>query len=150
VAWFWNAVNSAMLSQLDEIPPEAWRIVKLEELDHEAYRDLVAFLGRGATLSRRRFDAVAAARPNALRDVATVADWSAREADEFEGEVEPMAARLGYEHRVERLLPLETDRQKEPSRGGRLVARRVLSRAMRRLARGLREVSRRLDPELDE
>jgi hypothetical protein len=105
LGWFWAARNGAVLEQLRALPADRRRIERLEDLDFARYREVAAFLGWEAALAREAYEAIAGERPNAGPNLPRgCGDWTAREVAEFEAEVGPLAAALGYEHRVERLL----------------------------------------------
>ena len=103
LAWYWNALNAKVLEQFKDLPEAHWRIVKLEDLSYRRYLEIAQFLGFRATVTQQTFDDLAQSRPNALIDVPTIATWTASEIAEFEAEVAPMAERLRYEYRVDRL-----------------------------------------------
>lgn len=103
LAWYWNAMNERILEQFEQIPAGHWRIEQIEQLDYERYLEVTRFLGFTVTISRETFDALRRRRPNAFSGVRTIADWTDEEKGEFEAEVAPMAERLGYEYRVDRL-----------------------------------------------
>lgn len=103
LAWYWNALNAKVLEQFENIPETHWRIVKLEDLSYKRYLEIAQFLGFRATVTQPAFDDLTQSPPNALIDVPTIATWTASEIAEFEVEVAPMAERLGYEYRVDRL-----------------------------------------------
>jgi hypothetical protein len=113
IAWFWNALNDRVMAQFAGLPEDAWRIVKIEELDYGRYLELAGFLGYQVSLPEEEYQALAERRPNAFSNVPTIADWSQGERTEFEAEVAPMAERLGYEYRVER-LPVPAPRPPKP------------------------------------
>jgi hypothetical protein len=105
LGWFWAARNGAILEQLRQLPAEHGRIERLEDLDFARYQEIAAFLGWRATVSEAQFAELARERPNAgPHPPREPSDWSALEVAEFEAEVGPIAAALGYEHRVARLL----------------------------------------------
>lgn len=107
LAWFWNAVNAKIFEQFESIPQTHWRVEKLEELLYSRYLEVTRFLGFQATVTQQVYDDLVRGRPNALPDVPTIATWNTSEIAEFEAEVAPMAKKLGYEYRVERLLTPE-------------------------------------------
>ncbi len=123
LAWFWNALNARALEQLDKLPDTHRRIVRLEDLDHDRYREVASFLGFEPRLDRRAYDRIAAMRPGSI-DVPAAAGWTSLEVEEFEREVAPMAGRLGYEHRLRR--PAADQRPARPRRGPRQLANRLL------------------------
>jgi hypothetical protein len=104
LSWYWSELNRAVLRQFADLPATHYRIIKIEEFDHAAYRDLAAFMGFAPSLSAAAFARLRARRPNRLGPTRTVGDWTAQEVEEFETFVGPSAGQFGYEHRVERLL----------------------------------------------
>lgn len=104
LAWFWQARNRAILEQFRRLPRAHCRIVRLEDLDFVEYSETAEFLGWEPRVGAAPFAELSAARlnagPNAPR---RFTDWTATEAAEFESEVGPVAAALGYEHRVAKL-----------------------------------------------
>lgn len=103
LAWYWSALNEAVLSQFDQMPPSHWKVVKLEELDHPCYQQVVEFFGLETALERSRYDLLARSRPNKREGKPTIIDWSDQEVTEFEQEVASTAMKLGYESRVSEL-----------------------------------------------
>ena len=96
IAWFWNAINLALLDQLRRLPPTHGRLVRLEAFTYRTYLDLAGWLGVGPTVSEAAFDALATSRPGRRERRYATAAWSAEEAREFEREVRPAAQALGY------------------------------------------------------
>jgi hypothetical protein len=106
VAWYWNALNARVLEEFSGIPETHWCVVKLEELDYACYVDVAGFLGYNPTISQLDYDALVKRRPNASHGLPrTIDSWTPQERAEFEAEVMPVAVRLGYEYRVEKLPP---------------------------------------------
>ena len=58
VAWFWKAYNERTLEALEQLPPESYRLVRIEDLDYPKYKELTAFLGIDAKVSQADFDAL--------------------------------------------------------------------------------------------
>ena len=104
IAWFWQARNRAILEQFRRLPASHCRIVRLEDLDYQHYQEVAEFLGWTPRVETGTFEELARARlnagPNAPRQFP---DWTPIEAAEFEAEVAPVAAALGYEYRVQSL-----------------------------------------------
>lgn len=129
ISWFWNALNQALLDQAAAMPAHAAALQKLEDLDFEAYRSLMRFLGAPANLTEADFVAVRRKRPNASAVERGPHQWSDLERKEFEAEVKGMAERLGYEWNTDALI-----REPAPSRtrsklaNVRPILRRVASR----------------------
>lgn len=105
LAWFWNVRNRAILAQLAQLPRERSRILRLEDLDFDRYRDLAAFLGFTPTIAREAFDALVKSRPNTGPNPPLDARaWPADAVAEFEAEVATLAGALGYAHRVRAIV----------------------------------------------
>jgi len=120
LAWYWNALNERSIEMLSAIPQDYWRVEKIEELDYERYLDTARFLGFEPVVNRDAYETLVETKPNRFSGVRTVESWSAQEIAEFEAEVEPMARRLGYEHRVERMeVPEEAPAPAEEKAGWR-------------------------------
>jgi hypothetical protein len=115
LAWYWNAVHADIFEQMENIPEAHRRVERIEDLSFSRYLETARFLGFKVTIGKQIYDDLVRRRPNALRDVPTVAAWTASEAAEFEAEVAPMAERLGYEYRVERILSRQERRAGERS-----------------------------------
>jgi hypothetical protein len=100
VAWFWQARNRAILDQFRRLPPSHCRVERLEDLDFPRYQQLAAFLGWRPQTDACLFAELARARLNAgPTPPRRITDWVPAERAEFEGQVAPVAAALGYEHR---------------------------------------------------
>jgi hypothetical protein len=132
IAWFWNALNLAVLDEMEALPESHRRVQKLEETDYVGYRDLARFLGVETALDEAGFRRIADPRPGKRPRVRSVADWTDREREEFESLVEPAAERLGYPWRV-RDLPAPAPAAAPPAASWwvpthllRAAARRVL------------------------
>lgn len=98
LAWFWQARNRAILDQFDRLPPSHCRIQRLEDLDFDGYQELAEFLGWRTQLDAATFMSLAQSRPNAgPNPPRTMATWNSVERAEFEAEVAPLAAVLGYD-----------------------------------------------------
>ena len=104
IAWYWNAINLAVVEQFASLPETHWRIVKLEELSIQAHLELAEFLGIQSRLTGSEYSQIANQRPGRRPHVYATADWSPREVAEFEAQVRPAAEHFGYEHRVRKLL----------------------------------------------
>ena len=102
LAWFWSALHQRILAQLAELPEASQMIVKLEELDHCAYRGLAAFAGIVPTLRAERFNEIAAARPGAVPAQRLLRSWSDLELEEFSEQVTGVCRVLGYATGFER------------------------------------------------
>ena len=96
LAWFWSTLHERILAQFAELPRESWTVVKLETLDFAAYRELAGFAGLPASLSRERFDSIAASRPGAIPATRRLQSWTASELEAFTGRVEATARLLGH------------------------------------------------------
>lgn len=103
LAWYWSALNKAILEQFADVPATHWRVDKLETFNYERYLSIANFLGVEAKLARNKYDAIVKRRPASFIDVPTIADWSQQEIAEFESEVKDMAEELGYTYCVDQL-----------------------------------------------
>jgi hypothetical protein len=103
LSWYWSRLNHELLAQADELPEQATRIQKLENLSYEAFCALRAFLGAPANVTSEVFADVRRRRPNASYGMRTVYDWNEDERREFEAETRGMAERLGYVWSVAKL-----------------------------------------------
>lgn len=110
VAWFWSAVNQAVLQQLDELPASQYRIVRLEDFDFKAYQSLGQFLGFQPIVDEHCFKSIVQSRPNTKHAPESLPEWTDQEVFEFESQVATLAEHFDYEFRVERL------RQAQPVR----------------------------------
>jgi hypothetical protein len=96
IAWFWQARIHGILDQLARVPATHRRIVRLEDLDFDGYVELARFLGWDVTLSRDRFAALAASKPNAsASEPAAIGDGVALA--ELAAETGSLAQALGYD-----------------------------------------------------
>jgi len=107
LAWFWAALNRAVLAQFDGLPGTAWRVVRLEDIDYDTYRDLARFIGIEPTLERAAYDAMVRSKPGKRQRSHRVGDWTARDRAEFEAQVGPLAEQLGYSYDTTALAAAE-------------------------------------------
>jgi hypothetical protein len=97
LAWFWATLNQAVIDQAAKLPPERYRLYRLEDFDYGAYRDFARFVGFTPEVTPKKFDDVRGVRDKKRKqDV----DWTATEWDEFERYVAPLAAKLDYDLRA--------------------------------------------------
>ena len=110
LAWYWNALNSKVLEQFENIPETHWRIEKLENFSHPRYLEIAQFLGFQSTVTQEIYEKLANRRPNALTELvrhrpnkytnASIGKWTASEIAEFKEQVVPMAEKLGYDYNL--------------------------------------------------
>lgn len=138
VAWFWRACNERTLELLDELPPESYRIMRLEDFDYPTYRELSGFLGYEAQVRQADFDALRDSRPHAFWNKRHVDEWSDRETNDFESQVADLAERFGYEYRVTALRDeAKAEREEAIRLGHRLRKKKTVRRFWRaRVATG--------------
>lgn len=103
LAWYWNVMNASVLEQFEKIPETYWRVEKLEALNYKRYLEITQFLGFQSSLTQKAYNTLAKYRHNELPNVPTIDMWNAAEIAEFEIQVAPVAKKLGYEYRVDRL-----------------------------------------------
>jgi hypothetical protein len=148
VAWFWRAYNERTLELLQQLPPESYRVVRIEDLDYPKYKELGDFLGFQAKVTQGDFDALRQSKPHAFWRKRNVDDWTAQEVLEFESQVGELAGRHGYEFRVERLIDEARAERAESTRLGRIPQPRKAPRfwrARRATAAWLRAMAKSTD-----
>jgi hypothetical protein len=96
LAWFWSALNGETLRQLQCLPREHWRLVRLEAFDYESYCDLSAFLGIQPTIPPSDYRGLVQDRPGRRPRQRSVRDWTGEERAEFEEETTRVIETLGY------------------------------------------------------
>ncbi len=104
LAWFWATLNLQVADLLSELPDDAYRIQKLEDLTYERYRDLTSFSGFTTGLNRNQYHALVNERPNAFKNVRTIDHWSEEEREEFETQVKSAAQSFHYEYKIKNLI----------------------------------------------
>jgi len=149
VAWFWRAFNERSLAALETLPAEAYRVVRIEDLDHPGYVNLCAFLGVDAKVTPSQFDALRESKPHAFWRKRNVDQWNAQEIREFESQVGDLAERFGYQHRVADLVNEARAEKAESIRLGRVPPPKKAPRfwqARRTTANWLRGIATSVDP----
>lgn len=104
IAWFYRAYTEKTLEKLNALPDGTYRLVRIEDFDHEAYVEASRFLGYEPQVTKASFDALAASRPHSFSKKKEIFRWTKREVHEFEEQVAPIAERLGYPFRVKDIL----------------------------------------------
>jgi hypothetical protein len=149
VAWFWRAFNERTLEALAELPEESYRVVRIEDLDYPAYRDMCSFLGFGAKISEAQFDSLRESKPHAFWRKRNVDQWNEKEIEEFEGQVAQLAERFGYRHRVADLADAARAEREAAARSGRIPAPKKpphFWRARKAASAWLRDLAGSVDP----
>lgn len=106
LAWFWATLNLQVAAQLSELPDDAYRIQKLEELSYERYGDLASFSGFTTGMSQTQYNALVKERPNAFKNLQTIDSWTESEREEFETQVKTAAQYFHYEYKINKLIKL--------------------------------------------
>jgi hypothetical protein len=148
VAWFWKAYNERTLEALEQLPQDSYRLVRIEDLDYQKYRELVPFLGFDPKVTEVEFDALRASRPHAFWRKRTLDQWTAQEIAEYESQVAELAERFGYRYRVAQLVDEARAEKAESIRLGRIPPPRSaprLWRARRATAQWLRGLAKSVD-----
>lgn len=122
VAWFWRAWNERALEILRSLPADCYRVLRIEDFDHAAYLDLARFLGFQPRVSPAEFDALSESKPHAFWSKRNVDQWTAREVEEFESQVAPLATEFGYEYRIAALAEEARAEREQAMRSGRVAA----------------------------
>ncbi len=82
------------LDQAATLPPERSRILRVEEVDHAGYRDLLEFAGHGEEIGVEAFEAIRRTRPGRGRKDRPPDAWSRAERADFERETARVAGRI--------------------------------------------------------
>lgn len=64
IAWYWNHINSQIIKAFGQLPKSQFIKLRLEDFDFPAYLDVCKFLQLDPVLSERKFNRVAASKPN--------------------------------------------------------------------------------------
>ena len=83
IAWFWNALNLRILGDLQNIPRERWRLIRLDAFNHARYLDVVEFLEGKHAIQEGAFLNLVNRRPGRGQRHRHREDWSSKEAEEF-------------------------------------------------------------------
>jgi hypothetical protein len=122
VAWFWRAFNERTLESLEQLPKDAYRIVRIEDLDHAGYLEMCRFLGVNAKLPEAQFETLRESKPHAFWRKRSIDKWTAQEIEEFEGQVADMARHFGYRYHIAELVEEARAEREENIRLGRVSA----------------------------
>lgn len=148
VAWFWKAFNERTLELLQQLPPESYRVVRIEDLDYPKYREVCEFLGFRAQVTQGEFDALRESKPHAFWRKRNVDQWTEQEVREFENQVGVLAERFGYQYHVDQLVDEARGERAESVRLGRIPNPKPPARfwrARRATAAWLRGMAKSLD-----
>jgi hypothetical protein len=96
LAWYWRVLNERMLAELEPLPDGHRLLIRLEQLDLDAYRRVAELADVAPRLTPAAFEAVLARRPGAGPVRRDASSWSRRERSEFRREVGDLPDRLGY------------------------------------------------------
>jgi hypothetical protein len=143
VAWFWRAWNERTLQGLRQLPPHAYRIVRIEDLNYAEYLKLSSFLGYEARVTESDFDTLSASKPHAFWRKRNIDQWSEQEVREFEGEVGAVAQQFDYEYRIANLVDEAREERAEAQRLGQIPQKKQ-GRQFWRLRRGTADLLRGL------
>jgi len=97
LAWYWATLHDRILAQLSKLPPDAWTMVRLEELDFAEYQRVARFVGAPGALNEQRFTEIVHERPGALWRRRQLDEWTTTEVNECAAAVEQVATILGYD-----------------------------------------------------
>lgn len=155
IAWFWQAWNARTLAQLEALPAESYRIVRIEDFDYPKYLETSQFLGYEPHVSEADFGALSESKPHAFWRKRNVDQWTPQEVSEFESQVAPLAERFGYEHRIVNLRDEALAERAQSQELGRIPAkpsgpqfwrlRRTTAGWLRGLGNGLQKAANGID-----
>ncbi|WP_262692931.1 sulfotransferase family protein [Kordiimonas aestuarii] len=97
LAWYWATLNASVLGAFQSLGPERCRVQKLEDLSHDSYSDLAAFLGADSPLPKADVTQLIESKPNAFSNLPTTGQWTATDHQEVLRHVGPVADALGYD-----------------------------------------------------
>ena len=121
LAWFWRTLNQQILEQLESLPSENYRIIRIEDFDYSKYLELADFIGYPPEVSEDLFLKLTASRPNRLFPRRQVRDWTGQERAEFEQQVATLSERWDYPYITSRIVGGE--RQDQPTQLATLLNR---------------------------
>lgn len=127
IAWYWSTLNAAVVAQFQQLPAEAWQIVRLEDMSFERYREVGRFFGIEMLVDEARYRRLAESRPNTLNPTRSVFDWNPQECREFERMVRVQAESFGYPWKTDVLRQESEDREVKRSNMAAGAARRLKS-----------------------
>jgi hypothetical protein len=104
VAWFWRQWNERTLQALSDLPEDAYRILRIEDLDYARYVELSRFLGYEARVTQADFDALSESKPHAFWRKRNIDQWTPQEVNEFESQVGELARQFDYEYHIANLV----------------------------------------------
>lgn len=111
LAWFWQAINREVLNQLNTLPQDSYRIVRIEDLDYAKYLELANFMGYEPQMGEDLFTKLTASRPNRLYPKRQVSDWTLKERTEFEQQVAKLSERWAYPYHTATIIGKEKESQ---------------------------------------
>ncbi|MEO1623871.1 MAG: hypothetical protein AAFV25_01845 [Bacteroidota bacterium] len=63
IAWMWATINQSMIDQLKHIPSNAYKIIRIEDFDHDQYVETCQAFGLQEQISRSAFDKIVQSKP---------------------------------------------------------------------------------------
>jgi len=97
LAWWWKSINSEILNQLNAIPKEHYKIVKIEELDYIKFLEILDFLAISEKITEKKFYELVQSKPNSYKVNKEIKEWGNLEWKEFKSEVEELCEKFGYD-----------------------------------------------------
>jgi len=95
LAWMWNEVNMKIQEELDKLPKEHFFFIKVEDLDHHRFMNILSFMELPQDIDESKFKAIKNAKPG--KGVKKeVSEWTNREWDEFYQETRRGREIFGY------------------------------------------------------
>ena len=96
IAWWWDTLNNKMLELVEQLPTDRYRIIKIENFDYMAYRDLCQFIGKEYRLTQTAFDKIRRRPPGKGTAKKSASSWSPQEREDFQRMTTAGRAKLGY------------------------------------------------------
>lgn len=141
LAWYWNALNTRVLEQFENIPPSQWRVEKLEELSFDRYLEIAQFFGVNSKLKHEAYQKIVESRPNSVYNDHSILTWTEQEIAEFETEVEPIATKLGYEYKINQLKKTQLPKsiEQKPKQSLTIVPKQISAKDVTAIVRSVGE-----------
>ena len=97
LAWYWSALNQAVLDAFQDLPENRYRVVRLEDLSDQTVMDpLIRFLGGEQPLAPDQLASLNDARPNRFTTVPRQMDWTSQEMGDYQRFIYPLVDQFGY------------------------------------------------------
>jgi len=101
LAWYYQALNDAVLKQFEEIPNTHYKVVRLEDLNYQKYLELADFLALTVKIPEPIFNKMTTKKVNTLSPSYNFHKWTDQEKKEFFKQTQTINQKLGYAYTAE-------------------------------------------------